>query len=137
MPPEASTRAGILRGCPSLDRGSREAEVWWNLEPRTFRVGVGTLNFVSDLWAQHIRWLGDIISERFSWVPDEICSTKEMRWPKWLEREFTDRKVRGSYPTSASPLLLSRLGQPGSIRALVLPLGGMVARHRKGVTAER
>ncbi|KAG5448981.1 Arginine/serine-rich coiled-coil protein 2 [Clonorchis sinensis] len=26
MPPEGSTRAGILRGCPSLDRGSREAE---------------------------------------------------------------------------------------------------------------
>ncbi|GAA56584.1 hypothetical protein CLF_111138, partial [Clonorchis sinensis] len=29
------------------------------------------------------------------------------------------------------------LGQPGSIPALVLPLGGVAARHRKGVTAER
>ncbi|KAG5445017.1 hypothetical protein CSKR_105029 [Clonorchis sinensis] len=36
-----------------------------------------------------------------------------------LEREFTDR-----------------LGQPGSIPALVLPSGGMAVRHRKGVTAE-
>ncbi|KAG5444948.1 hypothetical protein CSKR_103538 [Clonorchis sinensis] len=27
MPPEGSTRAGILPGCPSLDRGIREAEV--------------------------------------------------------------------------------------------------------------
>ncbi|KAG5454672.1 hypothetical protein CSKR_104954 [Clonorchis sinensis] len=35
MPPEGSTRAGILPGCPSLDRGSREAEV--GFEPRTFR----------------------------------------------------------------------------------------------------
>ncbi|KAG5445182.1 hypothetical protein CSKR_103355 [Clonorchis sinensis] len=39
---------------------------------------------------------------------------------KWLEREFTARKVRGSIPTSASRLPLSRLGQPGSIPALVL-----------------
>ncbi|GAA53566.1 ATP-binding cassette transporter [Clonorchis sinensis] len=35
MPPEGSTRAGILPGCPSLDRGSREAEA--GFEPRTFR----------------------------------------------------------------------------------------------------
>ncbi|KAG5451639.1 hypothetical protein CSKR_111803 [Clonorchis sinensis] len=59
------------------------------------------------------------------------------RWPKWLEREFTDRKVRGSNPTSSSRLPLSRLGQPGSIPALVLPSGGMAARHRKGATAGR
>ncbi|KAG5444579.1 hypothetical protein CSKR_108055 [Clonorchis sinensis] len=37
------------------------------------------------------------------------------RWLKWLECEFTDRKVRGSNPTSASRLPLSRLGQPGNI----------------------
>ncbi|KER26350.1 hypothetical protein T265_06395 [Opisthorchis viverrini] len=35
MLPEGCTRAGILPGCPSLDRGSREAEV--GFEPRTFR----------------------------------------------------------------------------------------------------
>ncbi|KAG5443707.1 Protein f37c4.5 [Clonorchis sinensis] len=35
MPPEGSTRAEILPGCPSLDRGIREAEV--GFEPRTFR----------------------------------------------------------------------------------------------------
>ncbi|KER33715.1 hypothetical protein T265_00403 [Opisthorchis viverrini] len=35
MPPEGSTRAGILPGCPSLDRRSRVAEV--GFEPRTFR----------------------------------------------------------------------------------------------------
>ncbi|KAG5455281.1 hypothetical protein CSKR_113441 [Clonorchis sinensis] len=55
---------------------------------------------------------------------------------KWIDREFTDRKVRGSNPTSASRLPLSRLGQPDSIPALVLPSGGTAARHRKGVTAE-
>ncbi|KAG5448283.1 hypothetical protein CSKR_110464 [Clonorchis sinensis] len=54
-----------------------------------------------------------------------------------LERERTDRKVRGSNPASASRLPLPRLGQPGSIPALVLPSGGMAARHRKGATAER
>ncbi|KAG5446548.1 hypothetical protein CSKR_101515, partial [Clonorchis sinensis] len=54
-----------------------------------------------------------------------------------LERKFTDQKVRGSNPTSASRLPLSRLGQPGSIPALVLPSGGMAARHRKSATAER
>ncbi|KAG5453166.1 hypothetical protein CSKR_106996 [Clonorchis sinensis] len=42
----------------------------------------------------------------------------EARWPKWLEREFTDRKVRGSNPTSNSRLPLSRFGQPGSVQAL-------------------
>ncbi|KER21028.1 hypothetical protein T265_10553 [Opisthorchis viverrini] len=50
-------------------------------------------------------------------------------WTKWLEREFTDRKVRGSNPTSATRLPLSRFGQPGSIPALV-PSCGMAARHR-------
>ncbi|KER26374.1 hypothetical protein T265_06358 [Opisthorchis viverrini] len=29
-----------------------------------------------------------------------------------------------------------RLGQPGSIPVLMLPSGGMAARHRKGATAE-
>ncbi|GAA50865.1 DNA-directed RNA polymerase III subunit RPC6 [Clonorchis sinensis] len=56
---------------------------------------------------------------------------------RWLEREFTNRNVRGSNPTSASRLPLSRLGQPGSIPVLVLPSSGMAATHRKGVTAER
>ncbi|KER25649.1 hypothetical protein T265_06938 [Opisthorchis viverrini] len=54
-----------------------------------------------------------------------------VRWLKWLEREFTDRKVRGSKPTSASRLPLSRLRRPDSNPALVLPSGGMAARHRK------
>ncbi|KER19830.1 hypothetical protein T265_11496 [Opisthorchis viverrini] len=59
------------------------------------------------------------------------------RWTKWLEREFTDRKVRGSNPTSATRLPLSRLGRPGSIPALVQPSCGMAARHRMVATAER
>ncbi|KER22525.1 hypothetical protein T265_14831, partial [Opisthorchis viverrini] len=55
---------------------------------------------------------------------------RDTKWPKWLEREFTDRKVRGSNPTSASRLPLSRLGHPGSITGLVLPSGSMAARHQ-------
>ncbi|KAG5444042.1 hypothetical protein CSKR_113062 [Clonorchis sinensis] len=56
---------------------------------------------------------------------------------QWLEREFADRKVRGSNRTSASRLLPSRLRQPGSIPTFVLPSGGMTVRHQKGATAER
>ncbi|KER32869.1 hypothetical protein T265_01155 [Opisthorchis viverrini] len=56
---------------------------------------------------------------------------------RWLEREFTDRRVRCSNPTSASRLFLSRLEQPDSITALVPPSGGMAARHRKGAKAGR
>ncbi|KER28433.1 hypothetical protein T265_04741 [Opisthorchis viverrini] len=58
-----------------------------------------------------------------------------LRW--WLEHEFTGRKVRGSNPIPTSRLTLSRLGQAGSILALMLPLGGTAASRRKGVTAER
>ncbi|KAG5442553.1 hypothetical protein CSKR_108755 [Clonorchis sinensis] len=47
MPPEGSTRAGILPGCPSLDRGSREAEV--GFEPRTFRSVNSRSNHLSHL----------------------------------------------------------------------------------------
>ncbi|KAG5442831.1 hypothetical protein CSKR_110801 [Clonorchis sinensis] len=63
------------------------------------------------------------------------ATTSRAGWTKWLEREFTDRKVRGSNPTFASRLPVSRLGQPGSLPALVQPSGGMAVRHRKGATA--
>ncbi|KAG5442654.1 Protein phosphatase 1 regulatory subunit 16A [Clonorchis sinensis] len=39
--------------------------------------------------------------------------------------------------TDLCAILIAKLGQPGSIPALVLPSGGMAARHRKGVTAEQ
>ncbi|KAG5441227.1 hypothetical protein CSKR_102438 [Clonorchis sinensis] len=49
-----------------------------------------------------------------------------------------DLLVCGSNPIrSASRLPLSRLGQPDSIPVLVLPSGGVTARHRKGAAAER
>ncbi|KER27576.1 hypothetical protein T265_05394 [Opisthorchis viverrini] len=56
------------------------------------------------------------------------------RWYKLLEREFTDRKVHGSNPTSVSRIPFSR--QPGSIPSLVLPSRGMTVRHRKGTTTK-
>ncbi|KER29253.1 hypothetical protein T265_13410, partial [Opisthorchis viverrini] len=59
------------------------------------------------------------------------------RWRKWLECEFTDRKVRGSNPTSAYRLPLSGVEQLGSIPALVLASGDMVVRHLSGATSER
>ncbi|KAG5445901.1 hypothetical protein CSKR_109636 [Clonorchis sinensis] len=51
-------------------------------------------------------------------------------------RAIADRKVRDSNPSFSYQLLLSRLGQRGSISVLVLP-SGMKARHRKNVTTER
>ncbi|KAG5453190.1 hypothetical protein CSKR_112752 [Clonorchis sinensis] len=87
MSPQGSTRVGIQPGCPSLDRGSREAE--FGFEPRTFR--------------QH---------------------------------KTTDRKVRGSYPTLGSKLLLSRVEQRGSIQALMPPSSGTAVVHLKGAAAE-
>ncbi|KER29480.1 hypothetical protein T265_13362, partial [Opisthorchis viverrini] len=79
----------------------------------------------------HMAWLG----------PDQVrthvpFASIGARWPKWLGANFPDRSVRGSNPTSASRLPLSRLGQPGSIPAFVRPSGSMAIRHRKGVTAE-
>ncbi|KAG5442308.1 hypothetical protein CSKR_109876 [Clonorchis sinensis] len=66
-----------------------------------------------------------------SWKPKGCYNGSAVRariyWPK----------VRGSNPTSASRHLLSRLGQPGSISALVFSLGGMAARRRKGDTAKQ
>ncbi|KAG5452335.1 hypothetical protein CSKR_112804 [Clonorchis sinensis] len=56
---------------------------------------------------------------------------------QWLERECTDGKVLGSNSTFASQIFLSGAWKPGGIPALVLPSGGMTARHQKGVTAER
>ncbi|KER21755.1 hypothetical protein T265_09994 [Opisthorchis viverrini] len=53
MPPEGCTRAGY----PSLDRGSREAEVWF--EPRNFR----SINSRSN----HLEHLAPVISNRSCW----------------------------------------------------------------------
>ncbi|KAG5446565.1 hypothetical protein CSKR_114390 [Clonorchis sinensis] len=49
MPPKGSTKAGILPGCPSLDRGSREIEV--GFEPQTFASlsSTWTVNCFSEL----------------------------------------------------------------------------------------
>ncbi|KAG5447233.1 hypothetical protein CSKR_114253 [Clonorchis sinensis] len=54
-----------------------------------------------------------------------------------LDRSSRDAEVRGSKPTSASRLPLSRLGQSGIRSALVVPSGGMAAGHRKGASAKR
>ncbi|KAG5441989.1 hypothetical protein CSKR_110752 [Clonorchis sinensis] len=47
MPPEGSTRAGILPGCPSLDNESREAEI--GFEPRIFRMVSSRSNHLNHL----------------------------------------------------------------------------------------
>ncbi|KER30588.1 hypothetical protein T265_03062 [Opisthorchis viverrini] len=60
------------------------------------------------------------IAPKFLGVSKSILELKCFKW--WLKRlecEFTGRKVLGSNPTSASRLPPSRLGQPGSISALL------------------
>ncbi|KER27436.1 hypothetical protein T265_05539 [Opisthorchis viverrini] len=52
MPPEGCTWAEILPGCPSLDRGSREAEV--GFEPRTFRSVNSRSNHLGHLAPQEL-----------------------------------------------------------------------------------
>ncbi|KAG5449372.1 hypothetical protein CSKR_101182 [Clonorchis sinensis] len=62
----------------------------------------------------------------------QVYLTQSNGMAQWLERIFTDQNVRGSNPTSASRLPLSRFWQPGSIPTLVLVLNGVAAGHRKG-----
>ncbi|KAG5451661.1 hypothetical protein CSKR_109144 [Clonorchis sinensis] len=134
MPPEGSTIAEILPGCPSLQGESR---------------GRGRVR-TTDLPSRDTRELTNlkvrvpnpvpayrILVSGFGQPGSIPALVHHSAGPKWLKRKVTDRKVRVSNPTSASRLPLSRLGQPGSIPALVFPSGGMAARHRKGDTAER
>ncbi|KER26817.1 hypothetical protein T265_13932, partial [Opisthorchis viverrini] len=151
IPHEGGTRAGILRECPDLDRGSREAEV--GFEPRTLWSVNSRSNHLDHL-APEKHCIAVVIREATQYVInvnyDNLESSLKQgsrfttgfsfiqcEMTQWLQRKFTDRKVRGSNPASASQLSLSRLGQPGSITALVLPSNSMAARHRKGATAER
>ncbi|KER25991.1 hypothetical protein T265_06683 [Opisthorchis viverrini] len=57
MPPEGSTRAGILPGCPSLDRGNRDAEI--RFKPRIFRPVNSRSNHLG-----HLALFGGISLER-------------------------------------------------------------------------
>ncbi|KER26429.1 hypothetical protein T265_06344 [Opisthorchis viverrini] len=166
MPPEGCTKAGILPGCPNLDRGSRGAEVGfeprtlWSVNSRSNRLGhltpcirnrICVSTFISvtsfpDVTAllPPLRYLA-----AHNHTGNSVAVTTQLlllfgKWlfgrserVQWLEREFTDRKVRGLNPTSASRLFLSRLEQPGSVPALVLASGGISVRHRKCVTARR
>ncbi|KER26751.1 hypothetical protein T265_13938, partial [Opisthorchis viverrini] len=74
-------------------------------------------------------------SGRLSEVGDELEESIQIRG-QWLERRSTDLRVRGSNPTVASRLSLSRVRLPGSILALVFTFGAMAVRHRKDATAE-
>ncbi|KAG5442659.1 Phospholipase A-2-activating protein, partial [Clonorchis sinensis] len=90
-----------------------------------------------------IRLLASAVSANNGSTEDELAAWESVRrvityWSQSSACSLKIKdKVRGSNPTSASRLPLSRLGQPGSNAALVLPSGGMAARHRKGVTAGR
>ncbi|KER30905.1 hypothetical protein T265_02720 [Opisthorchis viverrini] len=135
MPCRRNEAQGILPGCASLDWSSWEAEV--GFEPRTFRSDSNSGLVVEARTSAHflIHFYEFFGNGRH--LLNRRRSKARTRWTKWLERQFTDRKVRGSNLTSAPRLLPSRLGRPGSSPALVPPSCGMAARHRKSATAER
>ncbi|KER26604.1 hypothetical protein T265_06178 [Opisthorchis viverrini] len=117
------------------DRLSREAEV--GFEPRTFRsVNLRSTERAISPPDHAILCIFQEIQFTSSLHPSRCC-LRWARWPKWLGREFIDWKVRGSNPTSASRLPLSRLGQPGSFPVLVQPSGCRAVGHREAATAER
>ncbi|KER24022.1 hypothetical protein T265_14513, partial [Opisthorchis viverrini] len=71
----------------------------------------------------------------FSFILNRLRSPTR-RFLSWYTSDGSSgRKVRVSNPTSVSRLPLSRLGQPGSIPALMQPSGGTTVRHRMGATA--
>ncbi|GAA55984.1 hypothetical protein CLF_109553 [Clonorchis sinensis] len=67
MPPEGSTRAGILPGCASLDRGSRQTEV--GFEPRTFRSvdsrSIHLSHLVPCAWLETLQ---ELAADRYQWI---------------------------------------------------------------------
>ncbi|KER33147.1 hypothetical protein T265_00850 [Opisthorchis viverrini] len=75
----------------------------------------------------------DPFAELGNWLANVSSPVKETS----LECEITGRKVRGSNPTAASRLLLSKLEQPGSVPAVMPPIVGVAARQRNGATTER
>ncbi|GAA52366.1 hypothetical protein CLF_107933, partial [Clonorchis sinensis] len=71
----------------------------------------------------------DYQSDGFAWLQPKhsVIGVAEL-WEgmsQCLAREFNDRMVRGSHPTSTSRLPLSRPGEPGSMSVFVLPSDGM------------
>ncbi|KAG5452236.1 hypothetical protein CSKR_112517 [Clonorchis sinensis] len=176
MPPEGNMRAGILPGCPSLDRGIREAET--GFETQTFR-SIDSHHLTSSNFtrAHLVTWARSVCSGKVAEIGFAIATIFEIsrymykhnallirllkilrkptngfavlrahqvgavpefpsnlrsipnlifidlgcKMAQWLERKFTDRKVRGSDSTFAARIPLFRLGQSGNNPSLVLP----------------
>ncbi|KAG5441629.1 hypothetical protein CSKR_105841 [Clonorchis sinensis] len=90
----------------------------------------------SQVWFQLDGTQGTVSPIRYwitiNWASRSIQLTCSSSVAFLLRLELTDRKIRSSNQTPTFQLLPSRIGQLGSIPALVLPLGGMAARHRNG-----
>ncbi|KAG5448110.1 hypothetical protein CSKR_106390 [Clonorchis sinensis] len=119
MPPEACTRAEILPGCPSLDRGSGEAEV--GFKPRTFRETTMTSATESAGTGFQTSMPSHFLTSLASLHPLRGCAK---------------RVLRGTLTYGARDQTSDQFTYHGNIPALVLPSGGMAVRHRKGATAE-
>ncbi|KAG5452721.1 hypothetical protein CSKR_102150, partial [Clonorchis sinensis] len=117
MAPKGSTRAGILSGCPSLDRGSREAEV--GFEPLTFRTVNSRSNHMSHLY-NHELFRVLVVKKRKKWTGKGLNASL----PQLFRSTYTFRrsfrqpggKLTTKMPlTSVSSNVLQRL-QPDALR---------------------
>ncbi|KAG5454251.1 hypothetical protein CSKR_113704 [Clonorchis sinensis] len=81
MPPEASTRAGILPDCSSLDRRSREAGV--GFKPRTFRLDGDRVIPTAPGWRRCKIWLPTDVSDvlAVSFYPNCLSECLEVSAP--------------------------------------------------------
>ncbi|KAG5454321.1 hypothetical protein CSKR_109227, partial [Clonorchis sinensis] len=99
-PPEGSTRAGILTGCPSLDRGSREAEV--GFEPRTFR----SVNSRSNHLSHRVPWSSKLTVDRMA-----VTIVHVTRHSQIMKRRFTYRGSCISSDCSVTDEVNARIGK--------------------------
>ncbi|KAG5452513.1 hypothetical protein CSKR_103318 [Clonorchis sinensis] len=107
--------------------------------PRSFRARTTCPSTVNQKFSSTVQMLFDrsftspsLPSDGQLFVPSTLLFHHRpphwARWPEWLEREFTDRKVRGSNPTSTSRLPCLGLGnlavsQPSCFLCVAWQLG--------------
>ncbi|GAA53112.1 histone H3 [Clonorchis sinensis] len=79
---------------------------------------------------------GERLSKRESWLIAKLATVLPIL-QRGIALNVHDRLRPSGKHRKREIQLASRLGQPGSIPALVQPSGGTAVKHRKGATAER
>ncbi|KER23374.1 hypothetical protein T265_08703 [Opisthorchis viverrini] len=113
MPPEGSTRAEILPGCPSLDRGSRVAEV--GFEPRTLRSVNSRSNHLGHFAPIDPKSQTDVGSRIISLSLEDRLSDRHL--VKWVRQTLASIVVhsKSEEPVSTDTSVLGIRGQTGPL----------------------